>query len=72
MDTLFERIVQCESQGEDAVLVIVVEQERSSPGVPGAKMLVTAEGPTSGTVGGGALELRAIFRARELDRKSVV
>jgi len=65
MENLFERINQLVSRGQEAVLVTVVEREGSAPGAPGAKMLVTAAGPTLGTVGGGELELRATARARQ-------
>ncbi len=66
MDTLFDRIAQLTSQGQEAVLVTVVEREGSVPGAPGAKMLVTADGHTFGTVGGGELELEATAKALEV------
>lgn len=47
-------------------LVTVVAVKGSSPREPGARMLVLQEGGYSGTVGGGALEWRAIAEAQIL------
>ncbi len=66
MDQLFERIAQLRAHGEEAVLVTVVEREGSVPGVLGAKMLVTADGHTLGTVGGGELEYQATAQALQV------
>lgn len=49
-----------------AVLVIVVETAGSAPREPGAWMAVFDDGRIEGTVGGGALEARAIEDARLL------
>lgn len=47
-----------------AMLMIVVESHGSSPGKPGAKMAVTANGECFGTIGGGALESALLKEAR--------
>jgi xanthine dehydrogenase accessory factor len=49
-----------------AVLATVVEAVGSTPQAPGAKLLVTADGRQSGTVGGGAFEARVLDEARAL------
>jgi xanthine dehydrogenase accessory factor len=46
--------------GEPVVLVTQVAAEGPAPGEPGARLLVFPDGRTEGTVGGGALEERAI------------
>jgi xanthine dehydrogenase accessory factor len=47
------------------VRITVIETDGSSPRAPGAAMFVTAD-QTSGTIGGGALEHRAIAKARAM------
>ena len=49
-----------------AVLVTVVASQGSVPRGPGAVMAVGPEGRLCGTVGGGAVEGRAIAAAREV------
>jgi len=49
-----------------AVLATVVEAVGSTPQDPGARLLVTADGRQSGTVGGGAFEARVLAEARAL------
>ena len=46
-------------------LVTVVEVRGSAPREPGARMVVMPDGGFLGTIGGGALEWRAIAQARE-------
>lgn len=55
----------CQTSGP-AVLATVAAVKGSSPGKPGFKMLVAANGETRGTVGGGALEQEVIKDALEL------
>jgi xanthine dehydrogenase accessory factor len=62
---VFEQIPHLRDHGDEAVLVTVVDREGSTPAVPGAKMLVYADGSTVGTVGGGALEHVASLKALE-------
>jgi xanthine dehydrogenase accessory factor len=53
-------------RGESFAWVTVITVEGSSPGQPGQKMIVYADGRQDGTVGGGALEQRAAQEARAL------
>lgn len=52
--------------GEEAVLATVVEVRGSSYRLPGAKMLILANGDTFGTVSGGCLEADVLERARKV------
>ena len=65
-DGIYRAILDLRRDGQEAVLVTVVDKEGSAPALPGTKMLVGADGTTYGTVGGGALERMAISRALEL------
>nr|VFK02378.1 MAG: xanthine dehydrogenase accessory factor [Candidatus Kentron sp. H]VFK02447.1 MAG: xanthine dehydrogenase accessory factor [Candidatus Kentron sp. H]VFK05440.1 MAG: xanthine dehydrogenase accessory factor [Candidatus Kentron sp. H] len=47
------------------VLLIVVESHGSTPGQAGFKMAVAADGRLAGTIGGGIVEQRFIWKARE-------
>ncbi len=49
---------------KDAVLVVVAEHAKGSPGKAGFKMLVLSTGATIGTVGGGIMELDLIEDAK--------
>lgn len=53
-------------QGRGAVLCTIAASRGSTPRGAGARMLVTAEGDTAGTVGGGAVEYRAGALARSM------
>ncbi len=64
--TLYEQLVALETNGVACVLVVLVESLGSTPQETGAKMLVTAAGQHSGTVGGGKVEAKAIALAQEL------
>lgn len=59
-------LVDALDAGARAVLVIVAGTTGSAPREPGAWMAVHADGRVEGTVGGGALESRAIDDARGL------
>jgi xanthine dehydrogenase accessory factor len=63
MDILRKTIELLDS-GEALVLITVVRASAGTPGKPGFKMIVTQSGALHGTVGGGALEARAIEDAR--------
>ena len=52
--------------GRDAVLVTVVASSGSAPRGAGAHMLVDESGRCAGTIGGGAVEYRALELAREV------
>jgi len=49
----------------ECVLLLVVDSEGSSPGKAGFKMLVSADGTLSGSVGGGVLEHDLVEAAKE-------
>lgn len=52
--------------GEPVVLLTVVRAQGSTPGRPGFKMVVPAQGVTVGTIGGGIMELRLLDVARTM------
>lgn len=59
IDVFRETILTLES-GQPAALVTVVASSGMTPAKPGFKMLVRPDGKTRGSVGGGALEARAV------------
>jgi xanthine dehydrogenase accessory factor len=64
--TIYEQVVALEYEGVAFVLVTLVEATGSTPQDTAAKMLVTADGIWSGTVGGGKVEAAALKLAAEL------
>jgi len=64
--TFYEQIVTLEREGTAFVLVILAESLGSTPQDTGAKMLVTAAGLHTGTVGGGKVEAKAIAEAQAM------
>jgi xanthine dehydrogenase accessory factor len=64
--TFYEQLVALESEGVSFVLVTLVEAIGSTPQDSAAKMLVTAEGIHTGTVGGGRVEAAALRIASEI------
>jgi xanthine dehydrogenase accessory factor len=66
MATFFEEQNDLAESGVPFVTVTVVDTLGSTPQDRGAKMLVTAAGRVSGTVGGGKVEARAIQEAQSL------
>lgn len=64
--TFYEQLVALERAGEAFVFVTLVESLGSVPQDTGAKMLVTAVGRRTGTVGGGRVEARAVTLAQEM------
>jgi len=61
---LFE-LAQAVEAERPVVLATVVGTRRSAPRHSGTKMLIFADGATSGTIGGGEMEARVIVAARE-------
>jgi xanthine dehydrogenase accessory factor len=61
-----ERLAELSHSGQPFVCVTLVEAVGSTPQDAGSKMLVTAEGLASGTVGGGRIENQAIEHARAM------
>ena len=64
--TFYERLLALEREGTAFVLVVLAESLGSTPQDSGAKMLVTAAGLHTGTVGGGKVEAKAIEVASEM------
>lgn len=52
------------NDGNPAVLMVVAESSKSSPGRAGFKMVVTASGRIAGTIGGGIMEHNLIDEAK--------
>jgi len=64
--TFYEVVATLQREGTAFVLVLLAEALGSTPQDTGAKMLVTAAGLHTGTVGGGKVEAKAIVLAQEL------
>ncbi len=64
--SLYEQLTALQREGQGFVLVVLVEALGSTPQDTGAKMLVTAAGLHSGTVGGGKVEAKALTLAQEM------
>ena len=62
--SIYGQLVELESRGTAVVLVVLAEALGSTPQESGAKMLVTAAGLHTGTIGGGKVEAKAIELAR--------
>jgi xanthine dehydrogenase accessory factor len=62
----YEQLVALQQAGTPFVLVTLVEAVGSVPQDTGAKILVTATGRHTGTIGGGRVEAQAIAQAQEL------
>lgn len=60
MRNLFQTMQNCLSRQEALVLVTVIASSGATPRGAGARMLVGKEGRICGTIGGGAVEYRAI------------
>lgn len=64
--TLYEELIRLKKSGRIGVLITVVESQGSTPRKAGAKMLVRDDRTSLGTVGGGAVEQRALRSAEEV------
>ena len=62
----YEQVVALEREGTAFVLVVLAESLGSTPQDSGAKMLVTAAGLHTGTIGGGKVEAKALTVAQEM------
>ena len=62
----YEQLVALQREGTAFVFVVLAESLGSTPQDSGAKMLVTAGGLYTGTVGGGKVEAKAIAVATEM------
>jgi len=63
MKKILTAIQQYLKDGKDVVLASVIAADGSTPRGTGAKMVVLADGSTSGTIGGGAVEYAATQQA---------
>lgn len=68
MDIL-KKIVEWKDTGRNFVLATITETDGSSPGRTGFKLLISADGELAGTVGGGALENKAVEIGKEILHK---
>ena len=66
MNNIFQTLLYQREKQKDTVLATIVWDDGSAPRGAGSQMLVGAEGLLSGTIGGGAVELRSIQLARAL------
>ena len=66
MRAWIEHLARLTESGTPAVLVTVAATRGSTPRAPGARMNVTFDGSSHGSIGGGRLEQRANEIAREL------
>ncbi len=69
MTDLYKTIEALRRDGQAAVLVTVVASQGHVPTDVASKMLVDASGRRVGTVGGGAIEQRALFDAQDVLRQ---
>lgn len=65
MSDIYEEIVSTMREGNECILVTVVEKDGHGPAGVGGKMLVLPDGTKKGTVGGGALEHAAAKHAAQ-------
>lgn len=66
MERIFNKLAEQMASGYDSVLVTIIDQVGSTPRGMGTQMLVGDSGILAGTVGGGAIEKRAIEHGIEL------
>ncbi|MFA6570488.1 MAG: XdhC family protein [Bacteroidota bacterium] len=66
MKDIYHKIVELKEAGTKAMLCTIVQTKGSTPLKAGAKMIVTDEALTYGTVGGGGIESETIDRALKL------
>jgi len=69
---IWNELVKLEKEGIPAALVTVIHTRGSTPREIGAKMIVTLDGNTSGTIGGSAVEALVIEKAKEAISKGKV
>lgn len=66
MPHIMERIAQLLESGERLALATILHQDGSTPRTAGARMFVTADGRSEGTIGGGLAEAMAQRLGQEL------
>jgi len=65
---IFDEIKKETESGRPCVLVTVINSEGRTPGKPSFKMLVTSDGKSIGTIGGGRIEVEACELASKVMR----
>ncbi|MFB3854313.1 MAG: XdhC family protein [Vicinamibacterales bacterium] len=63
-EEVFRAVAEALERGENAAVVTIIRSSGSTPQRVGAKMVVHADGRTTGTIGGGCYENDAIGKAR--------
>lgn len=66
MQTIFAKLLYEMEKQHDTVLATIIRESGSTPRGAGAQMLVNAQGPQAGTIGGGNVENLSIIHAQEL------
>lgn len=66
MDEVLQAVCATQEDGVKAALVTVVKTSGSTPRKAGAKMLVAADGRTTGTIGGGCAEAEVKVKALQV------
>ncbi|MBS5065337.1 MAG: XdhC family protein [Hungatella hathewayi] len=69
MKQILEKVLDLLERGDSVELVTIVAGYGSTPRGAGARMVVTADGETFGTIGGGAVEYQSGLLAAELLKK---
>ncbi len=64
---LYERVTELLGRGKSLVLVTVLSSQGRTPSTPGKKMIIPVGRPPEGTIGGGALERRAVEVCRTIE-----
>ena len=65
-EEIFHRISELLSQGKRLALASVIEAQGSAPRGTSAKMIITEDGATYGTVGGGCAEAYVVQQAKKV------
>jgi xanthine dehydrogenase accessory factor len=66
MRYILDHLIHALEQGQSAILAAIVRSSGSAPRTSGARMLMLADGTSTGSIGGGALEGACQAKAREL------
>lgn len=66
MDPVYTKIVELFEKNRFSVLATIIRQAGSAPRGVGAKILITEDGQSYGTIGGGLLEARVLEEAKKV------
>jgi xanthine/CO dehydrogenase XdhC/CoxF family maturation factor len=67
---VLEKIIEYRNKGLKIARVFIIQAKSSSPRNTGTEMLVTEDGQTFGTIGGGSDEKKAVEHAQQLIKKN--